>query len=201
MHTFSETKAWVVGGLGAQAQGTPLLTASLGPRITHLQDISSVEAQFILTRGHEIKLGDSFHALTRSWKRNNVVIMPVHQGRAAEQMVLPGRLSSGQEGGRADVCRLESEAQAAERALLGQSSCLQQELLQSSRSGSQNHSVNLWTPEVGNTASDSPGCLSPAPLSPVACHCFSGYLCFSLIRTEACYQLELEAQGPRKTAQ
>lgn len=76
--------------------------------MTYLQNISSVKAQFILTRGHEIKLGNSFHVLTRSWKRNNVVIVLSHQGRAAEQMVQPGRLSSGQEGGPVDVCRLES---------------------------------------------------------------------------------------------
>lgn len=84
------------------------LTAPLGPDVTYLQNISSVKAQFVLTRGHEIELGNSFHVLTRSWKRNNVVIVSFHQGRAAEQMVLPGRLSSGQEGGPVDVCRLES---------------------------------------------------------------------------------------------
>lgn len=84
------------------------LTIPLGPHITYLQNISSVKAQFVFTGGHEIKLGDGFHVLTRSWKRTSGVIVPFHQGRDAEQMVLPGRLSGGQEGGPVHVCRLES---------------------------------------------------------------------------------------------
>lgn len=109
MHILSETKAQVVKEPHGPGSGNlSPFPVPWDPRITYLQNISSVEAQFIFTRGHEIKLGNSFHVLTRSWKRNNVVIVPFRQGRVAKQMALPGRLSSGQEGGPVNVCRLES---------------------------------------------------------------------------------------------